>query len=64
MLPRLLARPLSRLEPYGMLILMGLFLLGYISARTGLGFNPLGWLIAVPAHALIRFVLAVTGQGG
>ena len=64
LLPRPLARPLARLEPYGMLILMGLFLLGYISARTGLGLNPLGWLIAVPAHALIRLVLAVTGQGG
>jgi Zn-dependent protease len=63
LLPRPLAQPLARLEPYGMLILMGLFLLGYISARTGLGLNPLGWMIAVPANALIRLVLAVTGQG-
>lgn len=64
LLPRSLAAPLSRVEPYGMLILMGLFLLGYISARTGLGLNPLGWLIGVPANALIRAVLAITGQGG
>jgi Zn-dependent protease len=63
LLPRPLALPLARLEPYGMLILMGLFLLGYISAQTGLGLNPLYWLIGVPASALIRFVLAVTGQG-
>jgi Zn-dependent protease len=63
LLPRPLALPLARLEPYGMLILMGLFLVGYISVRTGLGFNPLGWMIAVPANALIRFVLALTGQG-
>jgi len=63
LLPRPLALPLARLEPYGMLIIMGLFLLGYLSARTGLGLNPLGWLIGVPADALIRFVLAVTGQG-
>ena len=28
------------------------------------GFNLLGWLIGVPADALIRFVLQVTGQGG
>jgi Zn-dependent protease len=62
-LPRPLALPVARLEPYGMLILMGLFLLGYISARTGLGLNPLGWLVGVPANALIRFVLAITGQG-
>jgi Zn-dependent protease len=63
LLPRALALPLARLEPYGMLILMGLFVLSYVSAHTGLGLNLLGWLIGVPAHLLIRFVLAVTGQG-
>ena len=63
-LPRFLAWPLARLEPYGMLILMGLFIIGYISARTELGINPLDWLILGPANLLIRFVLAVTGQGG
>ncbi len=62
LLPRPLALPLARLEPYGMMILMGLFLLAYVSARTGLGINPLGWLIAEPANLLIRFVLAITGQ--
>jgi len=64
LLPRPLALPLARLEPYGMLIIMGLFVVGYVSARTGFDFNPLGWLIGVPANLLIRFVLAVTGQGG
>jgi Zn-dependent protease len=63
LLPRPLALPLARLEPYGMLILMGLFLLAYVSAQTGLGLNPLGILIGVPANLLIRFVLAITGQG-
>lgn len=63
-LPRSLAMPLARVEPYGMLVLMGLFVLGYVSARTGLGFNPLGWLVAVPASALIHLVLTLTGQGG
>lgn len=62
-LPRPLAWPLARLEPYGMLILMGLFALGYISLHAGLAINPLGWLIAVPANLLIRAVLAITGQG-
>ena len=64
LLPRPLALPLARLEPYGMMILMGLFLLAYLSAQTGFGINVLGWLIAAPAHMLIRFVLAITGQGG
>ncbi len=62
-LPRFLAVPLARLEPYGMLILMGLFVVSYVSARSGLGINPLGWLILGPANMLIRFVLLVTGQG-
>jgi Zn-dependent protease len=64
LLPRFLAWPLARLEPYGMLILMGLFVIGYVSARSGVGINPLGWLILGPANLLIRIVLAMTGQGG
>ena len=63
-LPNFLARPLARLEPYGMLILMLLFVLSYASARGGFGINVLGWLIGVPAQALIGFVLTITGQGG
>jgi Zn-dependent protease len=63
LLPRALARPLARLEPYGMLILMGLFVLSYVSVEAGLGLNVLGWLIGMPTNWLIRFVLAVTGQG-
>jgi Zn-dependent protease len=61
-LPRFLAYPLARLEPYGMLILMLIFILSYAGASSVLGFSLLGWLIAGPAEALIRFVLMVTGQ--
>jgi Zn-dependent protease len=64
LLPGFLARPLARIEPYGMLVLMGLFIVSYLGARSGFGFNLLGWLIGVPADALIRLVLRVTGQGG
>jgi Zn-dependent protease len=60
-LPGFLARPLARVEPYGMLILMLLFIVSYAGARSGLGFNLLGWIIGVPAEALYRFVLTVTG---
>jgi len=63
-LPRFLAYPLARLEPYGMLILMLIFILSYAGATRFLGFSLLGWLIAGPAEALIRFVLVVTGQTG
>jgi Zn-dependent protease len=61
-LPRFLADPLARLEPYGMLILMLIFILSYAGASSVLGFSLLGWLIAGPAEALIRFVLLLTGQ--
>jgi Zn-dependent protease len=62
-LPRPLALPIARLEPYGMLILMGLFLVSYIGTQAGLGFSLLGWLIGGPANALYELVLAITGQG-
>ena len=62
-LPRFLARPIARLEPYGMLILMLLFILAYAGVDRAFGFSLLGWLIGVPAQALIHFVLTITGQG-
>jgi Zn-dependent protease len=61
LLPRALAMPLARVEPYGMIILMGLFLLAYLSTRSGFEFNPLGILVGVPATLLIRLVLTITG---
>ena len=61
-LPRFLAQPLARVEPYGMLILLLLFVVSY--AGAGSGFNLLGWIIGVPADALIALVLKLTGQGG
>jgi Zn-dependent protease len=62
-LPRQLALPIARLEPYGMLILMGLFLVSYLGTQLGLGFSLLGWLIGGPANLLYDVVLAMTGQG-
>jgi Zn-dependent protease len=65
LLPDALAMPLARLERYGMLILLLLlFVVPYLGERTGYNFNLLAWLIGVPAEALIRAVLAITGQSG
>jgi len=64
LLPRPLARALANIEPYGMMILMGLILLSYLGPRIGLAFNLLGWLIGAPANILIQFVLVITGQNG
>jgi hypothetical protein len=47
-----------------MLIVLLLFVVSYASARGGFAINILGWLIGVPAEALIRFVLTITGHGG
>jgi Zn-dependent protease len=61
-LPGFLGRPLARVEPYGMLILMLLFIVSYAAVRAGTGINILGWLVGVPAQALIKFVLSITGH--
>jgi Zn-dependent protease len=65
LLPNALALPLARLERYGMLILLlFLFVLPYVGEQTGHNFNILAWVIGAPTEALIRFVLAITGQAG
>ena len=63
LLPRPLALPLARLERYGIgIVLLLLFVLPWIGERIGWDLNILGWLVGAPAEALIRLVLAVTGQ--
>jgi Zn-dependent protease len=65
LLPDFLARPLARLERFGMVILLLLlFVLPYVGDRMGVDLNILARLIAWPSEALIRFVLAITGQNG
>jgi Zn-dependent protease len=65
LLPRALAYPLARLEPYGIpILLLMLFVLPWIGAHTGLNLNILAYVIGIPTEALIHFVLALTGQGG
>ena len=65
LLPDALAFPLARLERYGMLILlMLLFVLPFVGEQTGYNLNIFRWLVIPPADAVIRFVLAITGQSG
>ena len=64
-LPRRLALPLARVEPYGiMILLLFLFVLPSVGHQIGVNLNILGRIIAGPTEALIHFVLLVTGQGG
>ncbi len=53
LLPDIIARPLSRLEPYGMFIIIGLFLLPTLGQQFGMNFNIL-WAILEPVMNLIK----------
>jgi Zn-dependent protease len=62
LLPRALSRPLQELEPYGMMILLGLiFILPLIGPGLGLNLNVIGWLIAHAADPLIRAIAQLSG---
>lgn len=53
LLPRSLAVPLARLEPYGMAILLALLLLPFVTRPLGFDINVLRWVLA-PAIDLIE----------
>jgi Zn-dependent protease len=63
LLPKALAVPLAGLEPYGMVILIGiLFILPIIGAQIGLDLNVVSQSISVVTGAVIRLILWVTGH--
>ncbi len=62
LLPDALARPLARLERYGILVLLGfLFVLPMLGQQLGLNLNLLAWVIGVPVQVLINVILVLTG---
>jgi Zn-dependent protease len=61
-LPNALAAPLAALEPYGMMIMIGVFfLLPALGAQMGIDINVFTDLVARPANAVIRVILRLTG---
>jgi Zn-dependent protease len=63
LLPNVLAVPLSRLEPYGMLILLGiLILLPLVGTQLGLNLDVVSAIIRTATSYVIRLVLVVTGN--
>lgn len=63
-LPDFLARPLADLEPYGMMILIGLlFFLPMLGAQMGLDLNIISRLIGAPTEAIIWTIVRLTGNG-
>jgi Zn-dependent protease len=62
-LPDAVASPLARLEPYGMLILIGLlFILPTLAAQMGVDINIVWRFIARLADAIIDGILRLTGN--
>jgi len=62
-LPRALAEPLARLEPYGMMILVGvLFILPLLGAQLGIDLGIVWQLVARSTDVVIRAIVALTGN--
>jgi Zn-dependent protease len=64
LLPRFLAFPLARLEPYGMLILIGaLILLPLLGGQLGLNLDVISAILRTTTGYVLRALLFVTGNG-
>jgi len=62
-LPRPLALPLARLEPFGMLILVGiLILLPLAGSQFGLNLDVVSRLLRATTDSLIKLLLIITGN--
>jgi Zn-dependent protease len=62
LLPDVMARPLSRLEPYGLFIILGLvFLLPLLGSTLGVDLGIMDWLVIAPAEWLSRVIFALAG---
>ena len=63
LLPDFLARPLARLEPFGMLILIGLLiLLPLIGRQAGLNLDVISTILRTVTGYVIQLLLLVTGN--
>ena len=63
LLPRVLAAPLARLEPYGMLILIGiLILLPLAGSQFGLNLDVISAILRTTTGYVIQSILVVTGN--
>ena len=64
LLPPALGRPLARLEPYGMLILIGvIFILPLVGRQLGVDLNIFQWLVWTPVTWMLPFFRGLAGVG-
>ena len=63
LLPEAIARPLSRLEPFGLFILISaIFLLPYLGEMLGVDINIFRWLVGVPFDFFRELIATLTGH--
>jgi Zn-dependent protease len=63
LLPDLLAAPLARLEPYGMLILIGLlFVVPMLGAQMGVDLSIVSHVVGVVTETIINAIVWITGN--
>jgi Zn-dependent protease len=63
LLPDLLAAPLARLEPYGILILIGLlFILPMLGAQMGVDLSIVSHVVGVVTETIINAIVWITGN--
>jgi len=64
LLPQVLARPVSRVEPYGLPLLIGLLIvLPLLGAQFGLNLDIISQVVTRSARAIIAVILQVTANG-
>jgi len=63
LLPNVLANPLARLEPYGMVILVGLLIvLPLLGSQLGVDLSFVSHLISSATNSVIKGILLLTGN--
>ena len=63
LLPNVLAKKFARIEPYGLMILIGLLIiLPLLGSQLGINLNFVSHLISVATNAVIRTILRLTGN--
>ena len=63
LLPDLLAAPLARLEPYGMLILIGLlFIVPMVGAQLGVDLSIVSRAVGIVTETIINAIVRITGN--
>jgi Zn-dependent protease len=64
LLPQVLARPISRIEPYGLALLIALFIvLPLLGAQFGFDLDVISQIVTRSARTIIGVILQVTGNG-